>query len=623
MADDKNKPLFDDNVLGRLLEAAYVVQEHNRKKKRASAPRPLGTESERESQLAELAKTQSFHGPAPPAASASELAPNDRTVSAPSSTSSTRAKNNHTATLAQIVAIQRKMQLHRLEADDSLALIVGRATELVKAGGGAIGILDGDKIRYRAASGVMTLSVGSEAAKDEALCFYCLQTSEAFQCENCASELLVDNKECSRRGIQSMIAVPVFHGGTVVGGLELYYATPFGFSEEDVNTAQLMASLITESLAREEERTWKKSLANERAVMLEALEKLKPNLAALVDASSGKELTVKGTTTPSQPVSVCSECGHELISDEQFCGKCGAARGTEPANHELLNLQSKVASLWQMQEGLAETPAEPSNGAAEVHQPAEGFEDAEFEKLLSESLAKEMPELFQSAGASSENATPDGAVSAGEGPEAKKEQLGDDGSVAEPSAPEELLADSGEEDQTDSEELEDAGEIEPTALAKTRRSPDWSSAASAREFLEQVATHRSNGLVRFLQARRGDLYLALAVILVVIVIRWGIWSSHPASATTNGPKAAQGQKANPDADLPWYDRALINLGLAEAPTPIESKGDPKTPVWVDLRTGLYYCPGTDLYGKTPKGKFETQRSAQLDEFEPASRKACD
>ena len=46
-------------------------------------------------------------------------------------------------------------------------------------------------------------------------------------------------------------------------------------------------------------------------------------------------------------------------------------------------------------------------------------------------------------------------------------------------------------------------------------------------------------------------------------------------------------------------------------------------VWVDLHTALYYCPDSDLYGKTSKGRFTTQRDAQLDQFEPAYRKACD
>ena len=68
---------------------------------------------------------------------------------------------------------------------------------------------------------------------------------------------------------------------------------------------------------------------------------------------------------------------------------------------------------------------------------------------------------------------------------------------------------------------------------------------------------------------------------------------------------------------------LVAVGLAEAPPAPVYSGNPSTQVWVDLHTALYYCPGADLYGKTPKGKFTSQRDAQLDQFEPAYRKACD
>jgi putative methionine-R-sulfoxide reductase with GAF domain len=620
VAEDKNKPLFDENVLGRLLEAAYVVQEYNLKK-RPSTPQRLDEAGSKRESLPETTRSESSQTSGLPATSAAESKSAIEAISStPASASSAPSKDRYTATLAQIVAIQRRMQLQHLEGDDSLVLIAERIADLVNAGGAAIGILEGDKIRYRATSGQMTPTIGAEVPKDEALCWSCLQTSEAFHCENVDSELLVDEKECSRRRIQSMIAVPVFHGGAVVGGLELYYASPSGFTDQDVQTAQLMTGLITESLAREEERSWKKSMASERAVMLEALEKLKPNLAALVDASAAKESAVKTAATAPQPASLCAKCGHQLLEEEQFCGKCGTARTTDAISHEALDLQSKVASLWQMQQGTGQDAMQPSNGAADLDEAAPGFDDAQFEKMLSESLAQEMPELFQAAGSTTGDPAAD--TEAASAADSSNERSVDAASAGQTS-PEELLSDSGDEEPSENEELEERDELQSASLAKAQRTPDWSSAANAREFLEQVAAHRSNGVMRFLQARRGDLYLALAVMLVVIVIRWGIWANHPARATAGGPNAAQTQKAAPDADLPWYDRALIKFGLAEAPPTVESKGDPKTPVWVDLRTGLYYCPGTDLYGKTPKGKFETQRSAQLDEFQPATRKACD
>jgi len=80
---------------------------------------------------------------------------------------------------------------------------------------------------------------------------------------------------------------------------------------------------------------------------------------------------------------------------------------------------------------------------------------------------------------------------------------------------------------------------------------------------------------------------------------------------------------DPEAGLSVGDKILISLGLADPPDPPEDKGNPSTQVWVDEKTGLYYCPAGDLYGKTAKGKYETQRDAQLDQYEPADRRACD
>jgi hypothetical protein len=79
----------------------------------------------------------------------------------------------------------------------------------------------------------------------------------------------------------------------------------------------------------------------------------------------------------------------------------------------------------------------------------------------------------------------------------------------------------------------------------------------------------------------------------------------------------------PEPELTTYEKFMVAIGLAEAPPAPAYLGNPDVNVWVDLQTGLYYCPNADLYNATPKGKFTSQRDAQLDQFEPAYRKACD
>jgi hypothetical protein len=83
-------------------------------------------------------------------------------------------------------------------------------------------------------------------------------------------------------------------------------------------------------------------------------------------------------------------------------------------------------------------------------------------------------------------------------------------------------------------------------------------------------------------------------------------------------------RKNPaEAQLTSFEKLMVNLGLAEAPPVPVNLGNPDRQVWVDLHTALYYCPGSELYGKTAGGRYETQRSAQLDQFESAARKACE
>lgn len=74
-------------------------------------------------------------------------------------------------------------------------------------------------------------------------------------------------------------------------------------------------------------------------------------------------------------------------------------------------------------------------------------------------------------------------------------------------------------------------------------------------------------------------------------------------------------------DPAFADRSLTALGL-KSDSPHQFDGNPQTKVWIELRTALYHCPGEDRYAAGSTGRFETQRQAQLDHFEPAAGKVC-
>jgi len=585
VSEEKDKPVVDQQTLAKLLEAAYVLQEHNRKL------REMEPGLELKKDLGDAAERSTSHS-APRTYEPEPAAPNA----------------DYTSTLAKIVETQHQIQVRQLELDSALLLVAEQLIQIARASGAAIGILEGKQLRYLAAAGTLTLAVGTDVSVEKSLCAPCLQTGEVYRSADINLEFLLDAEQCRRRGIQSLIAVPVFHDGRVGGGLELYYPTPQGFTEQDVHTCQLMAGLVTDALARDEEAAWKKSRATERAAMLEALEKLTPNLATLVDKPGPDETaarTVAPATVASASAFVCRKCGHQLVGEEQFCGNCGTPRSSQ---YEAPSMQSKVATLWHMQEATKKPPADSANSGPAPRESRVNLDRVLSEKPLADSLKEPRPELCAASQFPGDKTTE--STELGEAPihaEFEDSVLSDI----------EVPLETAEEDEVEARQT--------TALAKPEHTAAWSSAASARDFLEQLALSKRPGtLARLWNSRRGDIYLAIAVLLMAGVIRWVIFSNHSVRAT-GSPTAATAahRKSAPDADLSLFDRMLISMGLAEAPPAPESRGNPDTQVWVDLHTALYYCPGADLYGKTPKGKFTSQRDAQLDQFEPAYRKTCD
>jgi GAF domain-containing protein len=558
VSEKKAKPVLEEQALANLLEAAYVLQEHNRELQELDP----GSKPKREQMEA-----QSRAVSVPPAVPPSEKA----------------APADSTPALAQIAETQHQIQVRHLDLDAAMGLVAERVMEIAHGAGAAIAMAEGETVRYRAAKGQKTPATDTPLPMDKALCAPCLRSSQVFRGADINPELLVDTEECRRRGIQSLIAVPIFHDGGVAGGLELYYSSPHGFTDQEVHTCQLMAGLVTEALARQKELALRKTLAAERAAMLEALEKLQPDLEALI--TPAKEAASHAPADPAEPESgLCRRCGREVAQEEQFCGQCGLSRSEF---YEPVSMQTKLASMWLMREAN-KNGAAPPDASAEAA-PPEPPPQAEFDgTLTNEDLSQFAAELA-----------------------ADMAELEIENTEPEPT--------------TDTTDREKASEVASSSDAKAAvpHAPDWSSASAALGYLERVISDNRRGpLIRLWHNRRGDIYLAVAVILMICVIRWGIWSRHSASAPANPTTAASHQKPDPEAGLSFFDRMLVSLGLAEPPEVPEDQGNPTTQVWVDLHTALYYCPGADLYGKTPTGKFTTQRAARLDQFQPAYRKVC-
>lgn len=502
-----------------------------------------------------------------------------------------RAKPDPVEALSEIVEAQELLRSQPYELPAAANLIAQRLAKITNATGVAIAIVREDHLEYCAATGSIASLAGTRLPWDSNLSAGSaqpgLQPGGPEEQETFSSPIansLPSTQVCEENSVKSPFLIPIHHEGKVAGLLELRFANPDSIEEQDIQSCRLMAGLMSEAITREAELQWKQALAAERATMLGALERIKPQLERLAvePATETKERAeartpAAGSAEIAVPVPtavdvVCRQCGFQFAGEKDlFCGRCGAPRALESWPVDNLrrkdDLQSKFDSPWhspraaeQQGEGLGQQIEEAQNWGGEAEA---GLH------LTSEASLSPASEEF------SEEAEP--AIE------------GDSALVVSGPAAE--------------------GDISLTAVRSNQLShAPWASAAKTHRWLQSLDADAPERI--WLTKHRANIYVGAALILFLVVLSgWG---------TPPRYHGAQGRN-----QLTLSDRLLLSLGLAEAPPTPVYHGNPNTQVWIDVHTALYYCPGSDLYGKTPGGKFTTQRDAQLDQFEPAARKSCD
>jgi GAF domain len=511
--------------------------------------------------------------------------------------------------ISQIVDTQHLVQTRKLGTDAALDLIADRIQKLSPAAGAAIGLLDEfdhDILDYRAVSGTASDMKGRRVQAQASVSAQCLKTGEKLRCPLAEADPRLDEDLRGKVNARSLFVVPVYYEGKVAGTIELFFSEASAFDETDVRATELMAGLVTEVLAQASELKLKRELAAERASVLLALERIKPQLERLNGEQSAfldKVAGVKGEA------GVCHACGHVLAEDEHACGECGELRESE--KHRGKELQGKWAAMWERQKELRDSSL-AGNREDDVVEPDE-------------------PAVYE-PGALSESARANGA----NGYHAHKDEL-PAWSAAPSDAADQVFWESDE--SQNAQPLPEAGEAAMPATPPTSLVPSWGMTEEQPE--SDLVSRVRNWLKAALEespwkerlqgmwlTRRGDVSLAAAGAVVLIALIWGLWPHRAVTAAVPNDQvtATQGRKRRikpPAPQLSAFEKVLVGLGLAEPPPAPAYMGDPNVNVWVDLQSALYYCPGAELYGKTEKGKITTQADAQQDQFEPAFRKPCD
>lgn len=442
--------------------------------------------------------------------------------------------------LAEIADTQRVIHTQKLTLQDTLQLVAERAAKITQGVGTAIYLVQDGELNCCAASGRSLPHLGKSTRIEESAASVCLQSGEPFRCADVRAQIAPPLRTPPA---SSLFAIPVHRAGRVDGILEVMFGSANGFQERDIQSGMLLAGMVEEAFVRDAEEKMKQELAAERATMLAALERLKPQLEKLSHPQPQTEEVAApppSTKEPESRPSGMAGLGAFLLNMQE-----------QQVKRPLHGQEPEVSSPHAEHDEVEESePALPNLALASVRPASPAAPD-----MLSE---EEMALLQQPETGTAEDL------------DHQDRALEDLPSFAQPT-------------------------MEPEADQVL-----WPQ--------QQVPANRWIGLWR---AHWADIFLVFASAVFLSVVLWAVWPQ----ATANSP-------ASPTSDLTPLERMLVAIGLAEPPPAPTYQGNPNAKVWVDLQTAIYYCSGSELYGKTPKGKYTTQQDALRDQFEPAYRRPC-
>jgi len=470
---------------------------------------------------------------------------------------------------AQITETETLVRHGNLDFAQAAKLVGERLCKMTGAVSVSVCLLKNDSAECVAETGVGAKKQGQSIAASSIAATERLKNGRQFQSLDAQADSRIDSELCRELAVRSLLAVPIQRSDETAGLIEIRWGLTDALHECDVRTCRLMTNLLAEMLGRENLSTAQPSqalvLAHEPEDPEHDETTSQPADLSDVNESSGEQ--------PEQDLaSHCRVCGRAFSADEAFCGNCSLPRVAATTSSD--GLQSKWASMWFMQQ--AQDTLQERRTVASKFSPS---------PVLKPSASTRLPPA-----ATDELAVPPPARRSTEYAAAKRDPLF---FTAERVATEERVI------------TEEPAHL--TGVPEPRILLDESPRESSSDYLSSILARLRLLLALRVRISRKTAVLGMfSMVAVLLLATWLSWATRSASQLT------------------WFESLLVDLGLAEIqPRPaIVYAGSPNVRVWEDVHTALYYCPDSDLYGKTPGGRFTTQRAAQEDQFEPATRVAC-
>ena len=154
------------------------------------------------------------------------------------------------------------------------------------AGGVAVEFVDGDEMVYVAIDAANAQYRGLRLSRGASLSGQASLEGRALSCADTHDDPRVDRVNCEKIGIRSMVCVPLFQDGQVVGVLKAFDAAPNAFDADDIETVSLVAETLGAALAKQLAHSEREGLMIELAMARDEAE-AEMNRALMAEVMGG------------------------------------------------------------------------------------------------------------------------------------------------------------------------------------------------------------------------------------------------------------------------------------------------------------------------------------------------
>src|ERR1700683_5442978 len=158
-------------------------------------------------------------------------------------------------TLSAIDILQRDVRSAGSDLTVSLKLIAACAQNLTHASGVAIA-LSADNPNFmvwRASAGRSAPPIGSQIQIGSGFSGDCVRAGKLLRCDDSENDDRIDREICRMLGVRSVLAAPVNANQKVIGIIEVLFAHPFSFTNNDTTTLQRLADTVLIAVSRGEQ----------------------------------------------------------------------------------------------------------------------------------------------------------------------------------------------------------------------------------------------------------------------------------------------------------------------------------------------------------------------------------